>query len=132
MHSYLNIHIYVCVCVYMCVYVYMYVYIHTYIHIYIFYIHTQRWKIFQCFWFYLYFGISLICRIGQKKDVRIYRLITRNTYEQHLFQCSSRKYGLDEAILGSMQEINHGSEYNENIENLLKKGAYCLLKVYTI
>ena len=79
--------------------------------------------------FYLYFGISLTCRIGQKKDVRIYRLITRNTYEQHLFQCSSRKYGLDEAILGSMQEINHGSEYNENIENLLKKGAYSLLKV---
>ncbi|KAI5074233.1 hypothetical protein GOP47_0010194 [Adiantum capillus-veneris] len=67
-------------------------------------------------------------RIGQKKDVRIYRLITKDTYEQHLFECSSRKYGLDEAILGGMQGAITDNEYNENIENLLKKGAYSILR----
>lgn len=67
-------------------------------------------------------------RIGQKKDVRIYRLITKNTYEQHLFECSSRKYGLDEAILGSMQGAISDNEHSANIENLLKRGAYSILK----
>ncbi|MCO5547371.1 hypothetical protein L7F22_000820 [Adiantum nelumboides] len=66
--------------------------------------------------------------IGQKKDVRIYRLITKDTYEQHLFECSSRKYGLDEAILGGMQGAVIDSDYNKNIENLLKKGAYSILR----
>jgi hypothetical protein len=39
-------------------------------------------------------------RIGQSRDVTVYRLVTRGTYEQELFQSASRKYGLDEAILG--------------------------------
>jgi hypothetical protein len=30
----------------------------------------------------------------------VYRLVSKNTYEQQLFECSSRKMGLDEAILG--------------------------------
>ncbi|KAL2651736.1 hypothetical protein R1flu_019864 [Riccia fluitans] len=67
-------------------------------------------------------------RIGQTKDVRIYRLITRNTYEQHLFECSSRKYGLDEAILGNRVGADVDVEMNRNIESLLKNGAYEILK----
>ncbi|KAH7443566.1 hypothetical protein KP509_02G040400 [Ceratopteris richardii] len=67
-------------------------------------------------------------RIGQNKDVRIYRLITKDTYEQHLFECSSRKYGLDEAILGSMHAAITDNDHNANIENLLKKGAYSILR----
>jgi SNF2 family DNA or RNA helicase len=39
-------------------------------------------------------------RIGQENAVTVYRLVSRDTYEQQLFQCASRKYGLDEAILG--------------------------------
>lgn len=39
-------------------------------------------------------------RIGQDKEVTVYRLVSKNTYEQQLFECASRKYGLDEAILG--------------------------------
>ena len=39
-------------------------------------------------------------RIGQVRDVTVYRLVSRNTYEQQLFECASRKAGLDEAILG--------------------------------
>lgn len=33
-------------------------------------------------------------------QVMVYRLVSKNTYEQQLFECSSRKMGLDEAILG--------------------------------
>lgn len=32
-------------------------------------------------------------RIGQEKDVTVYRLICKDTYEQTLFSIASRKYG---------------------------------------
>jgi hypothetical protein len=41
-------------------------------------------------------------RIGQTRDVKIYRLVSRDTYEEAVFQTSSKKYGLDEAVLGGM------------------------------
>jgi hypothetical protein len=71
----------------------------------------------------------LCTRIGQTKDVKIYRLITRNTYEQKLFECSSRKYGLDEAILGNRLGADADEEQTVNIESLLKHGAYGMVKV---
>lgn len=37
-------------------------------------------------------------RIGQKKEVTVYRLITANSYEAEMFEISSRKLGLDRAI----------------------------------
>eukprot|EP00948_MAST-09A_sp_MAST-9A-sp1_P001445 g1445.t1 len=70
-------------------------------------------------------------RIGQTKDVMIYRLITRNTYESIMFQKASMKLGLEQAILGngsvttnnlSKKEIS--KRKREEIENLLKLGAY--------
>lgn len=61
--------------------------------------------------------------------MKIYRLITRNTYEQRLFECSSRKYGLDEAILGNRMGVDVKQDHNKNIESLLKHGAYDMLKV---
>jgi hypothetical protein len=36
----------------------------------------------------------------QDREVTVYRLVSKATYEQQLFECASRKYGLDEAILG--------------------------------
>lgn len=42
-------------------------------------------------------------RIGQTQTVKIYRLITRNTYEWNMFDRSSKKLGLDQAVLHSMQ-----------------------------
>ncbi len=67
-------------------------------------------------------------RIGQKKNVKIYRLITRNTYEREMFDKASLKLGLDKAVLQSMRNderlnINHQLSKAE-IEELLKKGAY--------
>ena len=41
-------------------------------------------------------------RIGQEKNVKIYRLITRNTYEREMFDKASLKLGLDKAVLQSM------------------------------
>ena len=41
-------------------------------------------------------------RIGQKKAVKIYRLICKNTYEREMFDKASKKLGLDKAVLQSM------------------------------
>jgi SNF2 family DNA or RNA helicase len=41
-------------------------------------------------------------RIGQQKAVKVYRLITRNTYEREMFDRASLKLGLDKAVLQSM------------------------------
>ncbi|KAI8462365.1 MAG: hypothetical protein J3K34DRAFT_501179 [Monoraphidium minutum] len=75
-------------------------------------------------------------RIGQTSDVTVYRLVTRGTYEQELFQSASRKYGLDEAVLGftgggDNPENDAGPSDNpENdaarIAQLLKQGAHAL------
>ena len=68
-------------------------------------------------------------RIGQSKSVKIYRLITRNTYEREMFDRASLKLGLDKAILQSMRNeerlINQSNQLGKKeIEDLLKKGAY--------
>ena len=34
-----------------------------------------------------------IVGIGQDKEVTVYRLIAKDTYEENLFQTASRKYG---------------------------------------
>ena len=69
-------------------------------------------------------------RIGQTKDVTIYRLVSKDTYEENLFRASSRKYGLDEAILGGLGVKPGGDgnpEYDgKRISELLKHGAHCL------
>ena len=39
-------------------------------------------------------------RIGQKKDVRIYRLVTSKTYEAEMFKRASLKLGRDSRTRG--------------------------------
>nr|QVX32607.1 CHD6/7/8/9 [Platynereis dumerilii] len=66
-------------------------------------------------------------RIGQTKEVKIYRLITRNTYEREMFDRASLKLGLDKAVLQSMggKDIKDNQQLSKKeIEELLKKGAY--------
>jgi len=65
-------------------------------------------------------------RIGQTKDVTVYRLITNNCYEKELFETASRKQGLEGAILGNIH-TKKGAEQNKEIENLLRRGAYDVL-----
>ena len=74
---------------------------------------------------------SRIHRIGQKKAVKIYRLITRNTYEREMFDRASMKLGLDKALLqrgGDSDPFDSkgksGSLSKQEVEDLLKKGAY--------
>lgn len=47
-------------------------------------------------------------RIGQTQQVKIYRLITRNTYEREMFERASMKLGLDEAVLQSIEKNKVG------------------------
>merc|ERR1712141_646050 len=71
-------------------------------------------------------------RIGQKQDVKIYRLVTRNTYEREMFDRASLKLGLDKAVLQSMNTSlskagnpeKSNSLSKKEVEDLLKKGAY--------
>lgn len=82
-------------------------------------------------------------RIGQTTEVKIYRLITRGTYEQDMFDRASKKLGLDQAILQNMgkaepiQSVSTPGNKSTNksasllndmnrsdIDSLLKKGAY--------
>ena len=69
-------------------------------------------------------------RIGQTKQVKIFRLITKNTYEQRMFQLASRKLGLEQAVMqGVTSNVNSSSADNislskTEIEKLLKEGAY--------
>ncbi|XP_071490043.1 uncharacterized protein [Diadema antillarum] len=70
-------------------------------------------------------------RIGQEKAVKVYRLITRNSYEREMFDKASMKLGLDKAVLQSMRADKESSSYNpqqalskKEIEDLLRRGAY--------
>ncbi|CAI2322283.1 unnamed protein product [Caenorhabditis sp. 36 PRJEB53466] len=65
-------------------------------------------------------------RIGQKKLVKVYRLITSNTYEREMFDKASLKLGLDKAVLQSTTALKaEGTALSKkDVEELLKKGAY--------
>jgi SNF2 family DNA or RNA helicase len=49
-------------------------------------------------------------RIGQTKSVKVYRLLTRKTYEMQMFHLASMKMGLDQAVL---QGFEGGSSSRE-------------------
>eukprot|EP01129_Flabellula_baltica_P012836 TRINITY_DN5859_c0_g2_i2.p1 TRINITY_DN5859_c0_g2~~TRINITY_DN5859_c0_g2_i2.p1 ORF type:complete len:1191 (-),score=312.01 TRINITY_DN5859_c0_g2_i2:660-4232(-) len=69
-------------------------------------------------------------RIGQTKNVAIYRFLTSGTYESKMFDVASKKLGLNNALLGNA----FGSKKNVNleaddVENLLKNGVYDLYQM---
>ncbi|CAM9384591.1 unnamed protein product [Sphacelaria rigidula] len=85
-------------------------------------------------------------RIGQTKAVMVYRLLSKKTYEMHMFHQASLKLGLDKAVLAharneAQQEAEDGDVgdsrgmistrgtgklelASEEIDHLLKRGAY--------
>lgn len=69
-------------------------------------------------------------RIGQTQQVKVYRLVTRNTYESYMLDVVSRKLGLESAIM--MNNDNDqgagGDLKKEDIDKLLKHGAYHLFQ----
>uniref|UniRef100_A0A8C2BS82 Chromodomain helicase DNA binding protein 8 n=1 Tax=Cyprinus carpio TaxID=7962 RepID=A0A8C2BS82_CYPCA len=72
-------------------------------------------------------------RIGQSKAVKVYRLITRNSYEREMLDKASLKLGLDRAVLQSMSgnkdsSVNGIQQFSKKeIEELLRKGAYAAI-----
>lgn len=58
--------------------------------------------------------------------VKVYRLITANTYEREMFDRASLKLGLDKAVLQSTTALRESSTAlsKKDVEELLKKGAY--------
>jgi len=53
-------------------------------------------------------------RIGQQKDVTVYRLLTNNTYESEMFDRASKKLGLDKAVFSTGAFSADGVEKNTN------------------
>jgi superfamily II DNA or RNA helicase len=80
-------------------------------------------------------------RIGQEKNVKIYRLITRKSFEAEMFERASRKLGLEQAVLGTADFAADTGEEGVNVkqdkakakldaaemEQLLREGAYAML-----
>jgi hypothetical protein len=82
--------------------------------------------------------IIFICLDGQSKNVTIYRLITRRSFEASMFERASKKLGLEQAVLGSRQFADIDGEEGaagkqsakmdaKEMEQLLKEGAYSVL-----
>ena len=59
-------------------------------------------------------------RIGQTKEVKVYRFITSKSYERKMFDRASQKLGLDHAVL----ESTKNDMSTEDMEKLLRYGAY--------
>ena len=60
-------------------------------------------------------------RIGQTKKVKVYRLVTRNTYEAKMIEVATRKLGLDHVILDG-RNANMEKLKPEEIEEMLRTG----------
>jgi chromodomain-helicase-DNA-binding protein 7 len=52
-------------------------------------------------------------RIGQRSEVKVYRLIARNTYEKYIFTIASRKLGLERVVL---REAEKNETLNKEVQ----------------
>jgi hypothetical protein len=66
-------------------------------------------------------------RIGQTKEVTIYRLVTQHTYEETLVNTANQKSGLNEAILGNINVEGNPEDNAAYIARLLREGAHSLV-----
>lgn len=77
-------------------------------------------------------AIARAHRIGQTQEVKVFRLISKKTYESEMFERASRKLGLDQAILLTNTGTYRGPDDDrpeepnklraDEIEMLLRKG----------
>ena len=63
-------------------------------------------------------------RIGQKSTVKVYRLITRNTYENEMFERASRKLALDHAVMDGGEISTQDETEASELEHILRRGVY--------
>ena len=59
-------------------------------------------------------AIARAHRIGQKEEVKVYRLISKKTYEAEMYRRASKKLGLDQAVFLSNQERKPQVDQNGN------------------
>jgi hypothetical protein len=68
-------------------------------------------------------------RIGQEKMVKVYRLLTRKTYEREMFERASLKLGLDQAVLNNVGDSENKPKLSQReVDSLLKYGAYDMFR----
>lgn len=74
-------------------------------------------------------------RIGQTKNVVVYRLLTKNTYEMEMFHRACLKLTLDNVVMSSISKatggVHHGKAMpfnKDEVEAMLKNGAYNVFK----
>ncbi|KEH40787.1 putative DNA helicase chromatin remodeling SNF2 family [Medicago truncatula] len=58
-------------------------------------------------------------RIGQTKPVTVYRLVTKGTVDENVYEIAKRKLGLDAAVLESMEEIKEGDMPEKTMGEIL-------------
>ncbi|KAF4719463.1 choline dehydrogenase 7, partial [Perkinsus olseni] len=63
-------------------------------------------------------------RIGQKKEVKVYRLITRDSYEERMFDVASKKLGLEQALMSGVTKNSKLELSRKELQDLIKRGAY--------
>ncbi|OQR90058.1 chromodomain protein [Achlya hypogyna] len=78
-------------------------------------------------------------RIGQTQAVRIYRLVTKKTYEAQMFEIASKKLGMHHAVFetGGVRKDFDGSDDSnmmslmsldkEKVEMMIRYGAYAIM-----
>jgi SNF2 family DNA or RNA helicase len=68
-------------------------------------------------------------RMGQKKDVKVYRLLSKKTAEQELFKAANLKLGLTNVLLNGLNKEKASSVAKDerSIDDILKNGAFELL-----
>jgi chromodomain-helicase-DNA-binding protein 7 len=84
-------------------------------------------------------AIARAHRIGQTHEVKVYRFITKDTYEEQMFNRASKKLGMEQAIFGKGAfkdaKYTQSSSFagkdlkpdSKEIENLLRFGAYAFI-----
>lgn len=70
-------------------------------------------------------------RIGQTDNVKIYRLVTKNTYEEYMLSVASKKLGLEMVVFSGDEENPLGANASKKLDvkeinHLLRYGAYQL------
>ena len=71
-------------------------------------------------------ALSRAHRIGQKKKVLCFQLMTKGSVEEKIMQIGRKKMALDHALVESMDANAKSGEAGEDLESILKHGAEAL------
>lgn len=72
-------------------------------------------------------AVSRCHRLGQNKEVKVYRLLTSKTIEQKIFTEATKKLVLSETVMNSSSQFNKLQKDFKSVDNLLRLGSYEIL-----